>query len=175
MVESWLKGGMLDVGPVKMSKESRFWHWFADIHSICLAHRHGFRATVAGLAMALLASVIAESEEAMSRPDLTDTTRQARALLLAGHGVKSVARKMGISYPTLYRHFKKATGLGPKEYAQEIRLARAEDLISGTKFSIKEIAARLGFNSASHFSLEFKKAKGLAPAHWPGRVPDSMR
>lgn len=171
-VEAWLKNGILDAEPVKIGKESSFWQWFKDVHSVCLAHRQGFRATAAGLAMALLASVIAESEDAVSGPDVTDTTRQARALLLAGHDVASVARKLGISYPTLYRHFKKATGLGPKEYAREIRLARAEDLISGTKLSIKEIAEHLGFYSASHLSLEFKKSKGFSPAHWQGRAAD---
>jgi len=169
-LEAWLKSGILDVGPVKMGRESEFWRWFADIHAVCLAHRQGFRATVAGLAMAMLANVIAESEATAEAPDLTDTARQARELLLAGHDVNSVARKLGVSYPTLYRHFKKATGLGPKEYAREIRLARAEDLISGTVLSIKEIAGLLGFYSASHLSLEFKKAKGVAPAHWPGRA-----
>jgi transcriptional regulator GlxA family with amidase domain len=74
-----------------------------------------------------------------------------------------VAKKIGMSYLTLYRHFKKTTGLSPKEYALKIRLAQAEDLISGTQMSIKQIAERLGFHSASHLSLEYKKVKGIAP------------
>ena len=170
-LEAWLAKGILDGGPVKMSKGSEFWRWFADIHAVCAAQRQGFRATAAGLAMTIIASVIGKVEVSSAAPALTDIVRQARGLLIAGDDLTSIARKLGISYPTLYRHFKKATGLGPKEYVREIRLARAEELISGSELSIKEIAACLGFYSASHLSMEFKKARGIAPAHWPGRAP----
>jgi AraC-like DNA-binding protein len=172
-VEAWMKNGILDAGVVQMSKESAFWKSFQALHSVCLGHRQGFRAVAAGLAMTLLASVIAESEDAVSRQsDVSDIIRQARALLLAGHDVVTVAQKLGISYLSLYRHFKKATGLAPKEYAREIRIARAEDLISRTQLGIKEIAEHLGYYSASHLSLEFKKSKGLSPLHWRGRRTD---
>jgi len=36
----------------------------------------------------------------------------------------------------------------------------------GSDLSVKEIAARLGCYSASHFSLEFKKARGKSPFLW---------
>ncbi|MCX6972333.1 MAG: AraC family transcriptional regulator [Verrucomicrobia bacterium] len=68
------------------------------------------------------------------------------------------------------RQCKQATGLAPKEYAREIRLARAEDLMAGPDLSVKEIAGLLGYYSASHFSLEFKKACGKSPSQWSDRA-----
>jgi transcriptional regulator GlxA family with amidase domain len=75
-----------------------------------------------------------------------------------------------VSHLTLYQKFKQATGLAPKEYAREIRLARAEDLLAGSDLSVKEITGRLGYYSASHLSLEFKKARGKAPSQWSNRT-----
>jgi transcriptional regulator GlxA family with amidase domain len=109
--------------------------------------------------MAYLALVLAGEDSSKT----SDIILRARELLLTGLDVSVVAKQLGISYLTLYRHFKKTIGLSPKEYAMKIRLAQAEDLISGSDMSIKQVAKRLGFHSASHLSLEYKKANGVAP------------
>ena len=158
-LETWISKGLLKAGVTQISLESPSWGWLKEIHRLCLGHAPGFRQTVAGLAMAYLAQVLASSES----PKQSEITLRARELLLTGLDVNNVAKKLGMSYLTLYRHFKKTTGLSPKEYAMKIRLAQAEDLISGSDMSIKEVAKRLGFHSASHLSLEYKKAHGVAP------------
>ncbi|MFZ4779663.1 MAG: helix-turn-helix domain-containing protein [Terrimicrobiaceae bacterium] len=121
--------------------------------------------------MTLLASAVSQrlTSTRANKPDLPDLARQARQLLMQGRDVKGVAQALGVSYLTLYRKFKQASGLGPKEYAREIRLSRAEDLLASTDLSVKEIAGRLGYHSASHLSLEFKKARGKSPSQWTGR------
>lgn len=170
-LEAWLENGVLDVAPVHVSLRSAFWRRFTELHKVCLTHQLGYRAIASGLAMTLLASVVSHSRQAgrSTKPDLPDLARRARELLMQGHEVRSIARTLGVSYPSLYRKFKQATGLAPKEYAREIRLARAEDLLAGTDLSVKEIAGKLGYYSASHLSLEFKKARGKAPSQWSER------
>jgi AraC-like DNA-binding protein len=158
-LESWIAKGLLKPGVTQISLESPSWGWLKEIHSLCRAHSSGFRPAIAGLAMAYLAQVLAGAESSKT----SDIILRARELLLTGLDVHVVAKQLGISYLTLYRHFKKTTGLGPKEYALKIRLAQAEDLISGSDMSIKQVAKRLGFHSASHLSLEYKKAHGVAP------------
>lgn len=167
-LDAWLGNGVLDVAPVQVKRHAAFWRHFLELHNVCLAHPLGYRAIASGLAMTLLASVVSQSLSSAraNKPDLPDLARQARELLMQGREVKSVAQKLGVSYLTLYRKFKQATGLAPKEYAREIRLARAEDLLAGTDLSVKEIAGRLGYYSASHLSLEFKKARGKPPSQW---------
>lgn len=169
--DTWLEKGILHAAPVPISRRSLFWKRFAELHSECHHHRPGYRAVAAGLAMTLLASVISQSlaSTRASKSDLPDLARRARELLLQGNDVASVTRALGISYATLYRNFKRATGLAPKEYAREIRLARAEELLTGTDLSVKEIAVRMRYYSAAHFSLEFKKFRGEPPSRWPGR------
>jgi len=162
---AWLGHGILDVAPVHMNRRSAFWGRFAELHRVCIAHQLGYRAIASDLAMTLLASVVSQSlvSARTNKPALPDLARQARELLMQGRDVKSIARALGVSYLTLYRKFKQATGLAPKEYAKAIRLARAEDLLACGDLSVKEIAGRLGYHSASHLSLEFKKARGKPP------------
>jgi AraC-like DNA-binding protein len=171
-VDAWLGNGILDVAPVHVNRSTAFWRRFTELHTVCLTHPLGYRAIASGLAMTLLASVISQrlSSARANKPNLPELARQARELLRQGSDVKNVAQTLGVSYLTLYRKFKQATGLAPKEYAREIRLARVEDLLAGTNLSIKEIAARLGYHSASHLSLEFKKARGQSPSQWSSRT-----
>ena len=171
-LDAWLGNGILDVAPVHVNRRAAFWRRFTELHNVCLAHPLGYRAIASGLAMTLLASVVSQSLSSArtNKPGLPDLARQARELLIQGRDVKCVAQSLGVGYLTLYRKFKQATGLAPKEYAREIRLARAEDLLTGSDLSVKEIAGRLGYYSASHLSLEFKKARGKSPSQWSDRM-----
>lgn len=171
-LDTWLKNGILDVVSVQIHPRAAFWRRFAELHNVCLIHRLGYRAIAAGLAMTLLASAVSQSLSSTrtNNAGLPDMAREARELLLQGCNVRDVTQTLGVSYPTLYRKFKQATGLGPKEYAREIRLARAEELLADTNLSVKEIAVRLGYYSASHLSLEFKKSRGIPPSRYPGRM-----
>ncbi len=176
-VDMWLKNGALHSAPVQIGRSPVFWRRFAELHKLCRIHRPGYRAVAAGLAMTLLASVVSRSftSQLNKKSDLPDLARRARELLMQGNEVDAVAHTLGVSYLTLYRNFKRAMGLAPKEYAREIRLARAEELLAGTTLSVKEIAARLGYYSAAHFSLEFKKHRGQPPSRWPGRANKNGR
>ncbi len=170
-LDAWLENGVLDVATVRVNRRVAFWRRFTELHNVCLAHPLGYRAIASGLAMTLLASVVSQSlASARTKPDLPDLPRQARKFLMQGRAVKNVAQTLGVSYLTLYRKFKHATGLAPKDYAREIRLAHAEDLLAGTDLSVKEIAGRLGYYSASHLSLEFKNARGKSPSQWSDRT-----
>ncbi|MEO1050751.1 MAG: AraC family transcriptional regulator [Bacteroidota bacterium] len=61
------------------------------------------------------------------------------------------------------RLFKAKTGIAPYQYVQDIRLAKASELLSKTTLTISEIAFRCGYNSPSHFTAQFKKRIGISP------------
>lgn len=165
-VEKWMLAALARNRPVGMKDEPLFWHWFEEIHKVCQEKKRGYRAVAAGLALTLLASLCGLDSEETHVPELV---RRAMPLLSAGHEVQDVVKQLGISYPTLYRQFKEGTGISPKDYASQIRSARAEEFLAASALSVKEIAHRLRYHSASHFSLDFKRTHGLAPSVWKVR------
>lgn len=167
-VEFLQLGGLLLIEPVSMTGEDSFWRRFTEVLALCRKKEHGYRSVAAGLGFALVAAVVAKKQSADdTQPGRwTEGLQEAKRLLAEGREVRAVARELGLSYPTLHRQFTLSTGMGPKHYANQMRLARAEEYLVGTPLSVKEIAARLGYHSASHFSLDFKKARGMAPSQW---------
>lgn len=61
----------------------------------------------------------------------------------------------------LFKLIKKKTFV---EYLNERRIAKARDLLKTSKEPIQSIAEQLGFYSASHFSITFKKHTGISPS-----------
>ena len=99
--DAWITNGLLEASHRKIGPQSPVWEWIKEIHTLCRTHRGGFRPTVAGLAMALVAHLM----DGESPDKENDLTHRAREILLAGHDVAAVASQLGVSYPTLYRHF----------------------------------------------------------------------
>lgn len=59
-----------------------------------------------------------------------------------------------------------STGMSLHQYVLQRRLIRATRLLATTDQPVSEIAIKLGFHSASHFSGFFKKATGTTPAQF---------
>lgn len=64
------------------------------------------------------------------------------------------------------RTFKKYTGYTPHAYLKLYRIMLACDLLSTTDLSVKNIAVRVGHQSASNFSSEFRRVKGVTPTQF---------
>ena len=54
----------------------------------------------------------------------------------------------------------------PMKYLLALRMAIAKDLLRRGTPSVAEIAERVGFRSASTFSIAFSRHVGLAPTHF---------
>lgn len=80
--------------------------------------------------------------------------------------VPYLADLCGVSETYFRQIFKKALGVSPIKYMNELKLARAKELISSGMYSIGEIAELSGFHDESYFSREFKKATGTAPSKY---------
>jgi AraC family transcriptional regulator len=61
------------------------------------------------------------------------------------------------------RAFKKTTGLPPHQFVLSCRVERAKEALKNGDAPLKEIAARLGFNSSRQFSATFRKVTGFTP------------
>ena len=68
--------------------------------------------------------------------------------------------------------FREQIGMPPGEYLLRRRTERAADMLLRRRMTLTEIALELGFSSAQHFSLTFKKFFGLSPFAWLKKQDD---
>ena len=77
-----------------------------------------------------------------------------------------LARAAGLSASPFTRVFRRWTGLPPNEYVLRRRVEVARALLGDVGFSIKEVAARTGFEDPYYFSKVFRRIDGLPPTHF---------
>jgi AraC-like DNA-binding protein len=80
--------------------------------------------------------------------------------------LSALAAELGVGYSSFRHNFLARVGVSPREHYLNTRAQKAQDLLVNTAKSIKEIAEILGFDSASHFSKQFKKRAGISPVRW---------
>lgn len=78
--------------------------------------------------------------------------------------VESLARDCGMAVSTFHAHFKALTATAPLQYLKNVRLHRARILMLDEGFTAAEAALRVGYESPSQFSREFKRLFGAPPA-----------
>jgi AraC-type DNA-binding domain-containing proteins len=83
---------------------------------------------------------------------------------LAGEACLSESRFKG--------KFKEQVGMPPGEFLLRRRTEVAADMLMKGRLNATEIALELGFSSAQHFSLTFKKFFGLSPQSWMEKQDD---
>jgi len=77
--------------------------------------------------------------------------------------LQDLSRELAYSADHLRILFEREFHITPAEYRNRQRLAAANDLMAGSRLSLKEIAIRTGFCDQSRFSTVYKKAFGMTP------------
>jgi transcriptional regulator GlxA family with amidase domain len=80
--------------------------------------------------------------------------------------VPAMARVANVSARSLFRQFKQDRGYSPADFAKQIRLDRARDLLEQPSqgSSVTQIALRCGFQNPGHFARDFRLAFGELPS-----------
>jgi len=85
---------------------------------------------------------------------------------LPDFNMENVAKKLNISRGYLSSKFKTETGLSFPQYLNKIRIEKAKVLLKTTPLRISEIAQRVGFTSAEHFSSKFHQIEKISPSDY---------
>lgn len=98
---------------------------------------------------------------------------KAQHLLQANEGRKArlsaLAAAAGLEERTFLRRFQKATGLTATDYAQRLRVARAQELLQFGQQPIERIAWQVGYSDPGAFRKVFLRIVGLPPGEYRQR------
>ncbi|MBB4127362.1 AraC-like DNA-binding protein [Xanthomonas translucens] len=80
--------------------------------------------------------------------------------------VAALAKEAALSRSAFFERFGRTVGVAPMEYLLAWRMALAKDLLRRDEFGIAEIAERVGYSSASTFSVAFARHVGQPPTQY---------
>jgi AraC-like DNA-binding protein len=103
-----------------------------------------------GLADERLAVAIRRMHESMTRP----------------WTVAQLAKEAALSRSAFFERFSRAVGVAPMEYLLAWRMALAKNLLRRKEGGVAEVAERVGYGSASAFSVAFTRHVGLPPTRY---------
>lgn len=80
--------------------------------------------------------------------------------------LEEVAKELEMSSFHFAHLFKGSLGESPYQYLQGQRIARAQQLLSGSSLSLEEIASATGWSSSVNFVRSFRQRVGQTPGVW---------
>jgi AraC-like DNA-binding protein len=77
--------------------------------------------------------------------------------------VEALAREAGMGLSTFHQHFKALTAMSPLQYQKQLRLSEARRLMLAERLDAATAAYRVGYESPSQFSREYRRLFGAPP------------
>lgn len=143
---------------------------FREILSTILAEPPGYQAVI-GLQSLVIVSRIRSLMLQSTSGGCTAEQKMIRhsihlmlESLTTGIEWEDLSRKLGVSYSTFRRTFRKVTGISPGNYLIEMKIKRARQLLADPARTVQEVSDLLGFDSPSYFSNLFKSRTGVPPS-----------
>jgi LacI family transcriptional regulator len=88
--------------------------------------------------------------------------------------LEQVAAAAGVSRRTLYNLFRRNLHCTPADFVDQLRFARAQQLLAAPKMTIADAARDCGFGSARTLSRQFNSREGMSAREWK-KVRDTPR
>lgn len=80
--------------------------------------------------------------------------------------VAQLAKEASLSRSAFFERFHRALGVAPMEYLLAWRMALAKNFLRSGSLAMTEVAQRVGYSSASSFSVAFNRYAGQPPARY---------
>lgn len=105
--------------------------------------------------------------DVQSRGRASEYMRSARRFIDENYDqdltLRQIASFVYLSPSYFVRAFKEAWGESPMHYLQQVRLQKAQELLTGTELSIRDVAIRSGFSDQRRMNELFTKSLGISP------------
>lgn len=113
-------------------------------------------------------AIITESMNKLDKEFLDKITNTITEGLAAAENIDItvLSNVMCMSSSTLYRKVKALTGMSTNEYIRKIKMQLAEKFLLEGKYSISEIAFKVGINSSVYFRQCFKEEFGMSASEY---------
>jgi transcriptional regulator GlxA family with amidase domain len=108
-------------------------------------------------------------EHAHSDKLVAQAQQKMEATLDQGFHLPELAAQLAVSERTLNRRFKQATGIGPLDYLQTLRVEVAKGLLETGKLGVDDVCRKVGYADLSTFRVLFKRKTGLSPRDYRER------
>lgn len=103
---------------------------------------------------------------ALADPRLAPAIREMHRQVTRSWTVTQLARAAALSRSAFSERFTRTVGASPMAYLLAWRMALAEDLLRRQDLGLDEVAARVGYGSASAFSIAFSRRVGQPPGRY---------
>lgn len=139
------------------------------------ARRPGREVILARLLEVLLIEALRSSSGTGASPGLLRGLADERLALALRHihenvatpwTVAQLAKQAALSRSAFFERFSRAVGMAPMAYLLAWRMALAKDLLLRKEGGVADVAERVGYASASAFSVAFTRHVGLPPARY---------
>ncbi|MEV5412890.1 AraC family transcriptional regulator [Thermopolyspora sp. NPDC052614] len=84
--------------------------------------------------------------------------------------VEDLARLSGMSVSAFYRNFQAVTAMSPIQFQKQVRLQEARLLLAAHPNDVTGVAHRVGYDSPSQFSREYRREFGAPPSRDAARL-----
>ena len=163
----------------RVGVDDRLTSTYHEILDIISDGRKGYQQIVASLTISLIGRLYYEDiNHSFGNSYIMRIINQAKAMMkedLAGEkDIESIAASLDISYSLFRREFKNRCGISPGQYRQELKLAKAKELLYSTNLSVAEISSKLHFENIGQFSTFFKKKTGVPPLTFRKKGPQEL-
>ena len=95
---------------------------------------------------------------------------QLSFLILVRRLCTDLAQEAALSRSAFFARFDRIVGMAPIAYLTAWRMAQARALLRETGLGVAEVAVRVGYGSASAFSVAFTRLVGMPPTQYARHI-----
>jgi|WetSurMetagenome_2_1015567.scaffolds.fasta_scaffold211258_2 AraC-like DNA-binding protein len=144
---------------------------YIQIITLLKEEKPGFQYVASGYTFQILGQIMAlKKYHPFLGRAIENQIRKAKVMILENLQIKisqkEIAQRIDLGYSLYRKKFKEYTGISPAQYQIQLKINRAKDLLITSNLSIKELAYKLGFETAEYFSRIFKQKTGFAPVEF---------